>query len=173
MRERLARLFDWFRRDTLDRELQEELAFHRQQLEQAARSDGDDANSARYAASRRLGNVTAVREEARERWSWPRLDRFQQDVRFALRALRRSPGYTATVLTTLALGIGANVAMFSVIDRLMFRPLAMLRDPASVNRVYLQSFLRGEMGTHGSMAYKRFLDFKSGTSSFSDFAAFS
>jgi putative ABC transport system permease protein len=173
MRELLSRLIDWFRRDTLDRELAEELAFHRQQLENAARSEGIDAADARYVASRQLGNVTSVHEDARERWSWPILDRFQQDVRFALRGLRRSPGYTTTVLVTLALGIGANVAMFSVIDRLMFRPLAMLRDPVSVSRVYLQSISRGEMRTHGSMAYKRYLDLKGSTSSFSDFAAFS
>ena len=59
-----------------------------------------------------------------------------QDVRHALRGLRRSPGFAATVIITLALGIGANAAMFDVVDRLMFRPLAYLRDPATVHRVY-------------------------------------
>ena len=68
----------------------------------------------------------------------PWLDQLQQDVRYALRGLRRSPGFTLSVVTTLGLGIGANAAMFSVIDRLMFRPHAYLRDPASVHRVYLR-----------------------------------
>ena len=173
MRERLARLRDWYRRDTLDRELAEELAFHRRQLERDALADGATPDDARAQASRRLGNVTSVREQSRERWSWPRLDRLQQDIRYALRALRRAPGYTATVTLTLALGIGATVAMFGVIDRLMFRPLPLLREPASVHRVYLQSTVRGERRTRPAMEYARYLDFEKWTSSFSQLAAFS
>ena len=70
-------------------------------------------------------------------------DTLQQDVRYALRGLRRSPAFTATVIVTLGLGIGANAAMFDVVDRLMFRPLSYLRDPATVHRVYWQWDERG------------------------------
>jgi predicted permease len=173
MREWLTRLRDWLRRDRLDRELVEELRFHREQLEREARSAGTPSEAVADAARRRLGNQTIIREEARERWSWPWLDHFQQDVRYALRGLRRSPGFAATVIITLGLGIGANAAMFGVIDRLMFRPFPYLRDPDTVHRVYLQTTDRGRERTFSSYEYTRFLDLKQGTSSFSQYAGIS
>ena len=172
MREWIARLSDWFRRDALDRELAEELQFHRQQLERDAVAQGADAGEAPRIARRRLGNLTRVRETTRERWSIPSLDQFQQDVRYALRGLRRSPGFTATVVVTLGLGIGANAAMFTVVDRLMFRPLTHLRDPATVHRIYFQSQDRGITTTSLSTQYARYLDLERWTSSFSRLAAF-
>jgi putative ABC transport system permease protein len=101
------------------------------------------------------------------------LDRIQQDIRYAFRGLRRSPGFTATVILTLGLGIGANAAMFGVIDRLMFRPFPYLRDPATVNRVYLQTTSRGRVNARSTFAYLRYLDLRRSTSSFSEYAAFS
>jgi len=172
MREWLRRLRDWLRRDTLDRELQEELRFHREQLERDARGAGVPAEEARYAARRRLGNVTRVREEARDRWSWPWLDHFQKDLRYAIRGLRRAPGFSATVILTLGLGIGANAAMFGVIDRLMFRPFPYLRDPGSVHRVYLTWHDRERSRTTSAFEYTRYLDLTKFTTSFSQFAGF-
>jgi len=132
MREWLTRLFDWLRRPKLDAELNEELRFHREQLER----DG--------LSPRQLGNLTVVRQDARERWSIPWLEHFVQDVRYALRGLRRAPGFTAVVVLTLGLGIGANAAMFGAIDRLMFRPFPYLSDPARVHRVYLRAAYEGK-----------------------------
>ncbi len=172
MREWLARLRDWFRRDRLDRELTDELRFHREQLERDARAEGARADEAPYAARRRLGNATRLREEARDRWSWPWLDHFQKDLRYALRGLRRSPGFTATVVLTLGLGIGANAAMFGVIDRLMFRPFPFLRDPGRVHRIYLINETRGRTEISSGFEYARYLDMKRWTSSFSQFAGF-
>jgi putative ABC transport system permease protein len=100
-------------------------------------------------------------------------DILQQDVRYTLRGLRRSPGFTATVIATLGLGIGANAAMFGVVDRLMFRPLPYLRDPASVHRVYLQVTTRGRLLTQTVFPYTRYLDLQRATRSFSQTAAFS
>jgi putative ABC transport system permease protein len=171
MREWLARLGDWFQRDRLDTELTEELRFHREQLEGQARSAGADADEARYAAARRLGSPLRAREESRDRWSWPWLDHLQNDIRYAFRGLRRSPGFTATVVLTLGLGIGANAAMFGVIDRLMLRPFAYLRDPGSVNRVYLVRTDRERTVTTFWTQYTRYVDLKSNTSSFSQYAA--
>ena len=173
MREWLARLRDWLRRDTLDQELMEELRFHRERLEGDAQAVGDDAEAARYSARRRLGNVVRVREESRDRWSWPWLDRLQQDLRFAVRGLRRAPGFSATVIVTLGLGIGANAAMFGIIDRLMFRPFPFLRDPAAVHRVYLQINDRGQSRNVTTYEYTRFLDLKRWTTSFSQYAGIS
>ncbi len=173
MREWLARLVDWFRRDALDRELREELRFHAAQLARDARADGADDRAAVLAARRRLGNVTAVREEARDRWSWPWLDRIVQDARHAVRGLARSPGFTAAVVTTLGLGIGANAAMFSVIDRLMFRPYPYLRDPDQVHRVYLQQTYQRETSVAAAgHEYARYLDLARWSSTLSQTAAF-
>ena len=167
MREWLARLVDWSRRDRLERELADELQFHRRQLERDALDAGLPATEASLAARRRLGNLTSVTEDARERWSWPTLEQFLQDARYAVRGLRRSPGFAATAIVTLALGIGANAAMFGVVDRLMFRPYAYLNDPGTVHRVYLRSLYRGTEIVNQSFEYTRFLDLRRHTTVFS------
>ena len=101
------------------------------------------------------------------------LDRVLQDLRYASRSLRRSPGFTITVILTLALGIGANAAMFSVVDGLMFRPLAYLRDPGSAHRIYWQWQDRERITTSMSTQYARYLDLRRWTTSFSQLAGFS
>ena len=99
------------------------------------------------------------------------LDRVLQDVRHAARGLRRSRGFTISVTLTLALGIGANAAMFGTVDRLMFRPFPYLRDPSTVNRVYLQTTSRGRVRTGAIFPYTRFRDLERWSSSFSQTAA--
>ena len=101
------------------------------------------------------------------------LDSLSQDVRYALRTIRRSPAFAATVIATLGLGIGANAAMFNVVDRLMFRPLAYLRDPDAVHRIYWQTHNRGTTSTQLSTYYTRYLDLQRWTHSFDALAAFS
>jgi len=83
---------------------------------------GASPNDASHAAHRQLGNVTGVRERARDAWSFAWLEALQQDLRYTLRGLRQHPGFALGVIATLGLGIGANAAMFGVVDRLMFRP---------------------------------------------------
>ncbi|HEV8410933.1 MAG TPA: ABC transporter permease [Gemmatimonadaceae bacterium] len=169
MRELFTRFFDLFRHDKLETELNDELEFHKTMLERDARAAGSD--DAVHAARRQLGNVTSVRERARDAWSFAWLEVLRQDLRYAFRGLRRSPGFTIAAVLTLGLGIGANAAMFGVIDRLMVRTLPYLRHPESVRRVYLQStFVK--LRTSTQMPYTRYLDFKKWTSSFSEFAAF-
>ena len=171
MKEPWTRFLDLFRRDSLDAELQDELSFHQQMLARDARAAGASAEEADAVARRHLGNITGIRERSRDAWSFRWIETLQQDLRYAFRGLRRSPGFTAAVVVTLGLGIGANAAMFGVIDRLMFRPLDYMRDPASVRRVYLQTSYPRHF-TNTVFPYTRYLDFQKMTNSFSGFAAF-
>src|SRR5262249_1855354 len=130
------------------------------------------AAEAEAAARRVMGNATRMREESRGVWLWPSLEALGQDARVTLRSLRSSPAFTAGVMLTFALGVGANAAMFSLVDRLMFRPPPLMRDPASVHRVYLYRMRDGvERGTGGQ--YPRHADLVRFTTSFSDMAAHS
>ena len=92
------------------------------------------------------------------------------DLRYAARGLRRTPGFTATVMLTLGLGIGANVAMFSVTDRLMFRPFPRMHDPATVHRVYFQTTANGRTSVRSGIPYTRYLDVRRATTSFSQYS---
>src|ERR1039458_832024 len=95
------------------------------------------------------------------------LDTFRQDLRYALRGLRRKPGFASAVVVTLALGIGANAAMFGIVDRLLFRAPPMMRDPASAHRVYVFTTYRGKERAGNPSQYARYVDLATGTPSFS------
>ena len=102
----------------------------------------------------------------------PAIDHLLQDLRYTARSLRRSRAFTATVMITLGLGIGANTAMFDAIDRLMFRPFPYLRDADRVHRVYLQFTGGGDLITERQFQYTRFADLTRWTTSFDRAAAF-
>ncbi|MFI5245528.1 MAG: ADOP family duplicated permease, partial [Gemmatimonadales bacterium] len=117
------RLRFWKRRDALDGELSTELGEHLALLARDAEHAGLSHDDALAAARRRLGNTTRIREESRDSWGFRAIESVLQDLRHALRALRRAPGFTAAVVITLGLGMGATTAIFSVVNGVLLRPL--------------------------------------------------
>jgi len=170
-REWIGRLAAWRRRDRMAAELAGELEAHMALLARDYERAGMSPAEAARAARRQIGNVGRVREESRDAWGFPSVDALAQDLRYALRGIRRSPGFALTVIVTLALGIGANTAIFAVIDRLMFRPFPLMHDPASVHRVYLQTTYQGQDHANPTFPYLRYLDLRAATRTISSAAA--
>jgi putative ABC transport system permease protein len=166
----LHRLAYWLRLSSHDAELMDELAFHREMIERDLVRRGMSPAAASAQARRALGNETFMREEARAVWLWPSLEAMWRDVTYALRDLRRNPTFTLGVVLTLALGIGANAAMFSLVDRLLFRAPARMLDPASVHRVYMYRTVRGVERQTGPQ-YARYADLARWSTAFSQTAA--
>jgi predicted permease len=132
MGELFRRIYYLIHRRRLDAELEGDMAFHREMAGEQGRKS--------------FGNTLRLREQAREAWGWTWLDRLGQDVRFACRILWRSPGFTVTAILVLGIGIGVNVAAFSLFDMVALKPLP-VRDAGSLVRLERRSpeILNSEM----------------------------
>ena len=120
------RLWDWFLRRRRDDDLQDEIRAHLAMATEDRIASGEDPVHARRASLKEFGNVMLTREAARRSWGgtwWDGLAEFAQDVRFSVRVLVRSPAYALVVIAVLALGIGANVSVFSLFKGLALKPI--------------------------------------------------
>jgi len=125
-----------------DQDLDRELRAHLEAEAEQQQDSGLAAEQARYAARRALGNTTLVKEEVREMWAWTSVERLLQDLRYAIRVLRKAPVFTAAALLSITLGIAANTTVFSLIDAMWFRTLP-VRDAEQLVRVYVWGLPKG------------------------------
>jgi putative ABC transport system permease protein len=146
-----------FSRRQLDRDLSAEIREHLEERTDALIAGGLSPEDAAAAARREFGNVTLLEERARDVWRWAMVESFFADLRYAFRQLRKSPAFTAAAILTLALGIGANTAVFSVVNAVILRPLPY---PEPDRLVSVQSRDRRGTPHPTSLSYPNFFDFR-------------
>lgn len=125
----------WWRIAKRDRDLEQELRSDLELEEEEQRARGLPPKEARYAAMRAFGNPTLIREQTRAVWSWNWIESLLRDLRYSLRSLWRTPGFTLIAIAVTALGIGANVALFTVVRNVLLKPLP-FADPDRLLMLY-------------------------------------
>src|SRR5688500_16950810 len=121
----------WLRQHSKEAQLREELQFHLEQEARERREAGLPESEAAWAARRDLGNEAKLREDVRSLWTWRPLDELSQDLRFALRTMFKTRAVAVFAILSLALGIGANTAIYSFMDAILMRALP-ISDPDSL-----------------------------------------
>lgn len=159
-----ALLIRTFRRRTLDRDLDDELRFHLETRAGRYQQAGMDAREAAHEARHSFGNPTFFKEECRDMWTFQRAEIFWQDLRYAARTLRKSPGFSIVAVLTLALGIGANTAIYSVVNALLLRPLP-YKDSSRLVRLWPTNVKTGPL-PYAITSYPDFTDWKTQSHSF-------
>ena len=154
------------RRKTRDRDVERELLSHLDLEAAEQRVTGMSQEQARSAARRALGNVTLIAEEIREMGTWTPMEHLWQDLRHGMRTLRKSPGFTLAAVLTLALGIGANAAMFSIVNGLLLKPL----DLDGAGRL-IEVFSRDPLGQRSWVSQADLDDWRAAAHSFSSLAS--
>ncbi len=164
-----ARIRALFLRKRLERELDAEIRFHLEMQADDNIRAGMDSRQATDAASRSFGGVMRTKETYRERRAFHPFETIAQDLRYALRMMRKNPGFTIVAILSLAIGIGANTAVFSIADALLLRPLPIPR-PGEVVTVGSTGSIQGFSSLVAS--YRDYVDIRDRSKSFEGLAAF-
>ena len=167
LREVARRLRMLMHRRQFDADHEDEMQLHLELRQQEHLESGMTTDSARAAARRRFGNVTALREKSHMAWGWEWFEHLALDVRLSLRMLRKSPGFTLVAVLTLALGIGANAAIFSVVNGILLRPL-----PYHAPNRLTVVWEKNSDGTRDNVGYATYLDWKAQNHSFEQLALY-
>jgi predicted permease len=163
------RLLFYLRRDRFDRELEEEMRFHQAMRAEENRGRGLSEGESKYAARRQFGNQTLLLEGSRDMWAFRWIEIVFQDLRFGARMMSKNKGFTAVATLTLALGVGANTAIFSVINAVLLRPLP-YRDPGRLAMLWSENSRHGLQ--EGRVSLLNFADWKGRSRSFEDMTCF-
>ncbi len=159
-----------WRRRHRDLELDEELAGHMRMAIEERVARGERREDAQRAARREFGNLGVVKEVTRDMWGGGWFERLLQDVRYGARTLRRSPAFTIVALSTLALGIGATTAMFTVVHGVLLRPLPYPRSDRLMRIAY--DYPKSPFITEGGISDRQWVDTRSRYRTFTRVAAF-
>ena len=159
----------WWRIRKRDADLERELRSDMELEEEEQWEGGISAEEAHYAALRAFGNTALIREQTRATWSRTWLESLARDLRFSLRALRRTPGFTIIAILVMALGIGANVALFTVVRGVLLKPLP-FQDPDRLVMLYESGLHEDETPVYNVVAGGIYAEWKKQNQSFSNIA---
>jgi predicted permease len=164
------RLRSLCRRPNVDFELEAELRFHLDQLIEENISSGMPPEEARRAAQRMIGGIAQYKEECRDMRRVNSVEDLVRDVRYTIRSLAKSPGFTGVVVATLALGIGANIAIFTIVHGVLLRPLDY---PKPEELMYLTAEAPAIGGTRSALSAPEYIEFRQMNRSFAEVGAYS
>ena len=168
---RLLALVDRRRRDQL---LDDEMQFHLEQQIAENIAAGMNQEEARYAAMRAFGNATALKEATRESWGWIWLEQFAQDLRYGARSLAKNPGFTCVAVFAVALGIGVNAGIFSVLNGVALKllPVPAADQIVSVDQMFAGKVQRNVHGEPGLFSYSEYKTYRENNRVFSGLLAY-